>query len=75
MAAVRRYRHPGCARCARFARWHRRMDWCRRFEDATTVSPVGSLRIGEVVVEDLRGGRTLRGAEGSALPCRQIPMY
>jgi hypothetical protein len=36
---------------------------------------VGPLRRGEVVVEDLRGGRTRRGADGFALLCRQIPAY
>ncbi len=35
MATVRLYRHPHCARCARFARWHRRLDWLNRFEDST----------------------------------------
>ena len=75
MATIRLYRHPDCARCARFARWHRRLDWLGRFEDATAVSPLGPLRVGEVVVEDLRDSRTLRGAGGFALLCRQIPAY
>lgn len=75
MATIRLYRHPDCARCARFARWHRRLDWLGRFEDSTDVPPVGPLRMGEVVVEDLRSGHTLRGADGFALLCRQIPVY
>lgn len=75
MASIRLYRHPDCAKCARFARWHRRLDWLGRFEDATGVSPVGPLRLGEVVVQDLRSGATLRGAAGFALLCRQIPAY
>ncbi len=75
MAAIRLYRHPGCAKCARFARLHHRLDWLGRFEDATSVSPVGPLRMGEVVVRDLRSGETLRGADGFALLCRQIPAY
>ncbi|RAN82062.1 hypothetical protein B5P43_10305 [Bacillus sp. SRB_336] len=46
-----------------------------RFEDSTGLSPVGPLRLGEVVVQDLRHGTTLRGAAGFALACRQIPAY
>jgi len=75
MASIRLYRHPGCAKCARFARLHHRLDWLGRFEDATDVSPVGPLRMGEVVVRDLRSGETWRGAAGFALLCRQIPAY
>ena len=72
MATVRLYRHPDCAR---FARWHRRLDWLRRFKDSTGLSPVGPLRLGEVVVQDLRHDATLRGAAGFTLLCRQIPAY
>jgi hypothetical protein len=75
MTSIRLYRHPDCAKCARFARLHRRLDWLGRFEDATGVSPVGPLRMGEVVVQDLRSGETLRGAAGFTLLCRQIPAY
>lgn len=75
MVTIRLYRHPGCAKCARFARLHRRLDWLGRFSDSTAVSPVGPLRLGQVVVQDLRSGATLRGAEGFALLCRQIPLY
>jgi len=75
MTTIRLYRHPGCAKCARYARWHHRLDWLGRFEDATGVSPVGPLRMGEVAVQDLRCGETLRGAAGFALLCRQIPAY
>ena len=75
MATIRLYRHPGCAKCARYARWHRRLDWLGRFEDSTGVSPVGPLRMGEVVVQDLRSGETLRGTAGFALLCRKIPAY
>jgi hypothetical protein len=73
--AIRLYRHPQCQRCARFARWHRRLDWLGRFEDCTLTPPPGPLRMGEVMVEDLRSGRMLRGAGGFALLCRQIPAY
>lgn len=75
MAAIRLYRHPDCAKCARFARLHHRLDWLGRFEDATGVSPMGPLRMGEVVVRDLRSGETRRGAAGFVLLCRQIPAY
>jgi hypothetical protein len=75
MATIRLYRHPGCATCARFARWHRRLDWLGRFSDSTTVPPSGPLRLGQVVVQDLRSGATLHGAAGFELLCRQIPAY
>jgi len=75
VATVRLYRHPCCARCARFARWHRRLDWLHRFEDSTGTSPVGPLRLSEVAVQDLRHDTTLRGAAGFTLLCRQIPAH
>ena len=75
MAMIRLYRHAGCAKCARYARLHRRLDWLGRFEDSTGVSPVGPLRMGEVVVQDMRSGETLRAAAGFTLLCRQIPAY
>jgi hypothetical protein len=75
MAVIRLYRHADCAKCARYARLHRRLDWLGRFEDSTGVSPVGPLQPGEVVVQDLRSGETCRGAAGFTLLCRQIPAY
>jgi hypothetical protein len=75
VAAIRLYRHPDCAKCARYARLHRRLDWLGRFEDSTGVPPVGPLRFGEVVVQDLRHGTIRHGAAGFALLCRQIPAY
>src|SRR5690242_21562451 len=75
MANVRLYRHPQCAKCARIARLHRRLDWLRRFEDSTETSPLGPLRMGQIVVRDLRSGLTLGCAAGFALLSRQIPAY
>ncbi len=75
MPAIRLYRHPDCAKCARYARLHHRLDWFGRFQDTTGISPVGPLRLGEIVVQDLRSGTTLRGAAGFDLLCRQIPAY
>lgn len=76
MKIVRVYRHPDCARCARYARRHRRLDWLDRVEVSTrTPSGHRPLRLGEVVFEDLRDGRLLQGAEGFALLCRQVPAY
>ena len=57
------------------ARLHRRLDWLHRFEDSTEVSPLGRMRMGQIVVQDLRSGATLEGAKGFALLCRQIPAY
>lgn len=75
MATIRLYRNPRCPKCARIARVHRRLDWLRRFEDSTEASPLGPMRAGQIVVQDLRSGETFGGAEGFALLCRQIPAY
>ncbi len=75
MATIRLYRNPHCAKCARIARMHHRFDWLRRFEDSTATSPLGPLRMGQIVVQDLHTGGTFAGAEGFALLCRQIPAY
>jgi len=54
---------------------HERLDWFGRIENSTATPPTGPLVMGEVVVEELASGRILRGAEGFALICRQIPAY
>ena len=75
MNRIRLYRHPRCAKCARVARLHHRLDWLHRFEDSTDPSPLGPMRMGQIVVQDMRSGATLAGAKGFALLCRQIPAY
>ena len=75
MSAIRLYRNPDCGKCARIAQVHHRLDWLHRFEDSTEVSPLGPLRLGQIVVQDLRNGVAHGGAEGFALLCRQIPAY
>ncbi|HEY3520529.1 MAG TPA: hypothetical protein VGK80_05745 [Rhodanobacteraceae bacterium] len=75
MAVIRLYRSPDCGKCARIAHMHHRMDWLHRFEDSTEVSPLGPLRAGQIVVQDLRSGITRGGAEGFAMLCREIPFY
>lgn len=61
MKAVRLYRHPECERCAGYARMHHRFDWLGRFEDTTQTPPTGQLLVGEIAVQDLRTGATLKG--------------
>jgi len=75
MRRIRIYRNPDCAKCARYARLHERLDWFGRVENSTAPPPTGPLAMGEVVVEDLATGRILRGAEGLELICRNIPAY
>ena len=75
MAAIRLYRHPECARCARYARLHQRLDWLGRFEDCTETPPIGPLRMGEIAVQNVATGRTYRGIESFRLLCRHIPAY
>ena len=75
MKRIRIYRNPGCAKCARYARMHERLDWFGRIENSTATPPTGPLAMGEVVVQQLATGRVFRGAEGLALICREIPAY
>jgi len=81
MAAIRIYRNPGCAKCARYARMHHRLDWLRRVETSTDTPPRAGalhgvpLRMGEVVVEDLATGVVHEGAEAFWQMCTHIPAY
>jgi hypothetical protein len=75
MRRIRIYRNPGCARCARYARLHQRLDWLDRVEDSTAVPPTGPLAMGEVVVQELASGRVLQGAEAARRIVREIPAY
>ena len=76
MKTVRVYRNPDCRKCATWARWHARLDWFDRVETSTD-TPQGHapLRIGEVVVEDLRDWTLHDGAEALALLAREVPAY
>lgn len=69
------YRHPDCAKCARFARVHRTLDWLRRVDISTAPPRTGPLRMGEIVVEETASGRILRGAEAMAAILQAIPAY
>jgi hypothetical protein len=75
MKAIRVYRNPHCARCAKFAKAHHYLDWFNRVDASTETPPTGPLRMGEVVVEDLATGKIHRGAEGIELISRYIPAY
>lgn len=54
---------------------HRRLDWLGRFEDSTDQPPTGPLRLGEIAVQDLSSGATLKGIEAFRLLCRHMPAY
>ncbi len=75
MKTVRIYRHPGCPRCARYARWHHRLDWLDRFEDCTEPPATGPVHKGRIVIQNLRSGAYYRDADGFAFLFRQIPAY
>lgn len=75
MKTIRLYRHPDCAKCARYARMHHRFDWLDRLDDSTLESPTGPIKRGEIAVEDIKSGLTLRGIECFRLLCRNIPAY
>lgn len=75
MKKLRIHRNPHCAKCARYARMHLRLDWRDAIEDSTSSPWTRSLRMGEVVVEDLANGTLHAGAEGMEMLCREIPAY
>lgn len=75
MKRIRLYRHPECQRCAGYARMHHRFDWLDRFEDSTEESPTGPLSLGEIAVQDLSTGVTLKGIDCFRLLCRNLPAY
>ena len=75
MKRIRVYRHAHCVKCARFARAGLFFDWLDRMEVSTETPTTRSLRLGEVVVEDLESGRIKKGAEGIDLIFRHIPAY
>src|SRR3546814_8157770 len=72
---VRVHRNPGCARCARYARMHQRLDWLGRVEDSVQSPFERPMRMGEVVVRDLRDRRLHAGADGIAPLARPVPAY
>lgn len=76
MKTIRIYRNPRCPRCARLAALHLRLDWLRRIEDSTA-PPAGRtpLRMGEIVVENLRTGALLEGAQAVRAIARSVPLY
>jgi hypothetical protein len=75
MKIIRAYRNPDCAKCARFERVARFFDWLDRVDFSTKMPRNGPLLMGEVVVEDLASGRSLKSAEGIKLIGRHIPVY
>jgi hypothetical protein len=74
-ARWRIYRHPECARCARYARTHLRLDWRHLLEESTATPPSGALRMGEVVVQELATGAMFHGAEAMERIARAVPLY
>lgn len=75
MKKLRIHRNPHCKKCARYARMHQRLDWHDAIEDSTSSPWTRSMRMGEVVVEDLANGTLHAGAEGMEMLCRVIPVY
>jgi hypothetical protein len=69
------YRHPECARCARYARTHLKLDWRGLLEESTAAPPCGPLRMGEVVVQDLASGALHHGACAMDCIARAVPLY
>jgi hypothetical protein len=74
MKTIRVHRNPDCPKCARYARWHLRLDWLDRVE-TSTATPQGHapLRIGEVIVEDRRDFTLHESAAAFALLAHAVP--
>ena len=75
MKTIRLYHHPDCARCRRIAAIDRRLDWLDRLEVSIAIPPSGPLRMGEIAVEELKTGQTVKGADAFEHLCRNIPAY
>jgi hypothetical protein len=76
MKTIRIYRHRECKRCEKIVRLHHRLDWFDRIDDTTLTPPGRSpLRMGEILVEDLRSGRLLEGVHAVRAIFREIPLY
>ena len=75
MKRIRIYRNPDCAKCARYARLHERLDWFGRVEISTAVPPTGPLAMGEVVVQDLQSGMIAQGVDAARRIAGEIPVY
>jgi hypothetical protein len=57
------------------ARIHHFFDWLNRFEDTTYIPASGALGLGEIAVQDLASGQTLKGVQCFRLLCKRIPAY
>ena len=64
------YRHPDCARCARYARTRLALDWRGLLKVSTAAPASGALQMGEAVVEDLADERLYTGAQAFERICR-----
>ena len=75
MSKIIIYRNADCAKCAKFARIHTFFDWFHRVRISTEIPKTGPLRLGEIVVEIVRTGEIVQGAEAIRQICRNIPAY
>jgi hypothetical protein len=75
MKSITLYYNKDCARCARLARIDRFLDWFGRLHISTDIPPTGPLRIGQIMVEDMRTRTSHFGADAFSLLCRNLPLY
>jgi hypothetical protein len=75
MTRVKLYHHPDCARCERFARVHRRLNWLGWLEVSTATPPTGPLPLGAIAAEDVRTGQTVLGVRAARWAFAAIPAY
>ena len=60
---------------AKYARVHRFFDWLDHVETSTDDPKTGPLQLGEIAVEDVRTGTTLKGVEAVRRICQDVPAY
>ena len=75
MKVIRVYRNKDCARCEKFARAHKFLDWLNRVDTSTEDPACGPMAMGEIVVEDLKTGEILHGVDAVRKIYWQIPAY
>jgi len=75
MKKVDLHYNQSCADCVRQAKLTAQMDWLRRVEMLTTVSPVGEVPVGEIVVVEKQSGKIFTGIYATRKVCLHVPVF
>ncbi len=69
------YYNKQCSDCVKQAETTKSLDWFKRFEFSTEISPVGELSPGKIVVVDKEKGKMFTGGYATRKICLNIPVY